>query len=55
MSTFLIILAMAFYMGAVATGSNFIKFRNEWKCVAVTYSLLIIGAAIFGIALTLDN
>ena len=55
MGTFLVILAMAFYMGAVATGSNFIKFKNEWKCVAVTYSLLIIGAVIFGIALTLDK
>lgn len=53
MGTFLIILAMAFYMGAVATGANFIKFKNEWKCVAVSYSLLIIGAVIFGIALTL--
>jgi hypothetical protein len=55
MGTFLIILAMAFYMGAVATGSNFIKFKNEWKCVAVSYSLLVIGAVIFGIALTLDK
>ena len=53
MGIFMIILAMAFYMGAVATGTNFINFRNEWKCVAVSYSLLVIGAVIFGIALTL--
>ena len=53
MGTILVILAMAFYMGAVATGTNFIKFKNEWKCVAVSYILLIIGAVIFGFALTL--
>jgi hypothetical protein len=53
MGTFMIILAMAFYMGAVATGSNFIKFKSEWLCVAVTYGLLLTGAVIFGFALTL--
>ena len=54
MSTYLIILAMVFYLLAVATGSNLIRFKNEWLCVAVTYGLLFTGAIIFGIALTIE-
>ena len=53
MGTILVILAMAFYIGAVATGSNLIKFKSEWLCVAVTYGLLFTGAVLFGFALTL--
>ena len=53
MGIFMIILAMAFYMGAIATGTNLIKFKSEWLCVAVTYGLLFTGAVIFGFALTL--
>ena len=50
MGTFMVILAMAFSMGAVTVGSTT---KDGWKNTAITWALLIVGIVLFGIALTL--
>ena len=52
MNNILVLIAAGFFLAAIAVGSDFIKVRGEWKSVAVTYSLLIIGITFFGFGLT---
>ena len=49
MNVILVILAMAFCMGAVTVGSTT---KDGWKNTAITWALLIVGIVLFGIAIT---
>ena len=49
MNVILVILAMAFCMGAVTVGSTT---KDCWKNTAITWALLIVGIVLFGIAIT---
>ena len=53
MNNLLLALAMVCFVAAIAVGSDFIKVKGEWKSVAVTYGILILGIGLFGIVLTL--
>lgn len=48
--TLLTVLALAFLLSSIATG---ISTSNTWKNVGISWSLLAVGATIFGITLTL--
>ena len=50
MATTLVLIAVAFFVAAIIVGS---VTNNSWKSVGFTYGLLSVGAALFGIALTL--
>ena len=54
MGTVLVILAMVFFCAGILTGTCLIRVGNEWKTVGITYGLLLIGIALFGIALSLE-
>ena len=45
-------LAMLFFVATILVGSDTIKFKSEWKSVAVTYSLLAAGVLCFAGVLT---
>ena len=52
MNNVLLGIAMVAWIGAVATGSDFIKVKGEWKSVSVTWGLLAVGIVMFGIVLS---
>jgi hypothetical protein len=48
--TLLTILSLVFLLSSIATG---VLTSNTWKNVGISWSLLVTGAIMFGIALTL--
>ena len=50
MNTILLIIALAFFVGAIIVGSIT---SDSWKSTGITWTLLIIGIIIFAIVLTI--